>query len=162
MRVWFRAHRRLLWAGCAVAAVVTLVYFGAAVASGETPSVASAVLQPIIVLWSAAAIVGLFLLGQRYARTPRDSGLRRFFAYGSDRSFAVFLVHPAFIWLVQRYGHWWLTNVSPLPRTLGVYVVVVAGSVLVAEIIRRSPLSLVLAGRPMIRPRRARTPAAVA
>ena len=66
--------------------------------TGTAPVDASAVLQPVMIVWSVAALAGLFLLGVRYAeRRTAGSDLDRALALGSDRSFGVFLVHPAIL-----------------------------------------------------------------
>ncbi|WP_375490009.1 acyltransferase [uncultured Jatrophihabitans sp.] len=157
LRDWLSRHRRATAVGCALAACVTLGYYVSQLDIGVTPTTASAVLQPITILCTAAAVLTMFLLGQRYAQLPANQSLRRMVDTASDRSFAVFLVHPAFIWFFPRIDHGWgAAHVNNVLYVIGLYVAVLAASVVTAEVLRRIPLSLVLTGRPMLRRSRVR------
>ena len=58
---------------------------------------AADVLQPVMILWTAALTAGLLVLGLRYAARRRPGGCRRPSREGARISFGVFLVHPLVI-----------------------------------------------------------------
>jgi peptidoglycan/LPS O-acetylase OafA/YrhL len=127
---------------------------------GHVASNAATVLQPVMLLWSCAAIGGLFVAGAWWA-DHRRAGSRadRALAIGSDRSFGVFLVHPGVLWLLMQGQSRWVTGLHGLPLTVAAYALVVAGSLALTELFRRSPLSLALTGRNRMRPRPEAAPA---
>lgn len=160
VRAWTATYRRPLAVAVVVAAGLTLAYYAAELSTGESPRAACAVLQPIMLFWSPAAVLGLFLIGRRYAAAPATSALRSAVKFASDRSFGIFLVHPLVIWTAGQFIDRWTTQHIANPwRTFTMYVVAVTGAVLVTEVLRRIPVSLILTGRPMLRRRRADTPA---
>ncbi len=66
----------------------------------------------------------------------------------SDRSFGVFLMHPVLllVWMLGPAG--WLSSRMPaLWSTMLAFTAVVSASLLVVELFRRSPISLVLTGK---------------
>ncbi|MFN2533988.1 MAG: hypothetical protein ABR528_01905, partial [Pseudonocardiaceae bacterium] len=66
----------------------------------------------------------------------------------SDRSFGVFLVHPMLLWAWMLGPAGWLASRLPtLWSTILAFVAVVSVSLLMVELLRRSPLSLVLTGK---------------
>jgi len=77
----------------------------------------------------------------------------RFVEAAAARSFGVFLVHPAILWL--------LTTVPDAPaarpqrpwETVLTYVVTIVAALTFVEIVRRTPLRLALTGKPRRRPR---------
>jgi peptidoglycan/LPS O-acetylase OafA/YrhL len=139
----------VMWAIGAVFVVVVAVYVGR-VAAGTAPAEASVVLQPVMLPWAMAAIAGLLLLGTVYARNLGGTW-QRVVEIGSDRSFGIFLVHPLGLWLLLWVGDGWVGRTVPNPAlTIVAYVVVVVASVIATEVMRRSPLSLPLTGRPML------------
>jgi peptidoglycan/LPS O-acetylase OafA/YrhL len=141
-------HRRGLLVTIGVAAVVAEVWYLVAVHRGYVPVDAAAVLQPVMLGWSVAAIAGLALLGLAYSdRRIAGSRLDRALSYGSDRSFGVFLVHPAVLWLLLEAQGRWLPGLNAFVLTVAAYLCVVAGSIAVIEVFRRSRLSLLLTGR---------------
>ncbi|GAA1873681.1 acyltransferase [Pseudonocardia ailaonensis] len=133
--------RRLPWV---VAAVVVVSGAGAelwylrSVAAGQPAAFAADVFQPVMIVWSVAVVAGFFTLGTVW-RVPRVIDL------ASERSFGVFLVHPAILWALTVAG-----TVLALPSpwsSVVAYLAAVAGSLLVVEILRRTPLSLPLTGK---------------
>jgi poly(3-hydroxybutyrate) depolymerase/peptidoglycan/LPS O-acetylase OafA/YrhL len=126
---------------------------------GETPSVASGVFQPVVILETFAYAWGLLTVGLRWA----DAGARhrRLISAGSDCSFGIYLAHPLVLQgLLMLAGHAGVLNAvrhappaAEVAALLGVGVPVVYGvSWGLAFLLRRSPLSLVLTGREMARP----------
>jgi hypothetical protein len=66
----------------------------------------------------------------------------------SDRSFGIFLSHPLVLWVLLWVGGGWVETTVPTPwLTPFAYVVVVLLAFVIADLTRRTPLSLPLAGR---------------
>ena len=115
--------------------------------AGQKASTAAAVLQPIMLLWSTAIIAGLFAVGV-VVSDRAGAATRRFISWASDRSFAIFLVHPAVLSLLLTLG---ITHGLPRPWvTVVAYVAVVLAAAGLAELMRRTPMSLPLTGRPRL------------
>jgi peptidoglycan/LPS O-acetylase OafA/YrhL len=100
--------------------------------------------------WGTAVALGLVAIGTLWADRRRPGGRgTRFVARASDRSFGIFLSHPVFIWLAVGLGSDWLTGMVAQPwLTLVVYIGVIVCAVALTEVLRRTPLSLALTGRP--------------
>jgi poly(3-hydroxybutyrate) depolymerase/peptidoglycan/LPS O-acetylase OafA/YrhL len=125
---------------------------------GETPSVASAVFQPVVILETFAFAWGLLAVGLRWA----DAGARhrRLMSAGADCSFGIYLAHPLVLQgLLILAGHAGVLSAvrhapaaAEVAALLGICVPVVYGvSWVLAFLLRRSPLSLMLTGREMVR-----------
>lgn len=122
------------------------------VRGGMPPEVANDVFMPHLIVFYVLTIAALYTVGQWWAtRRTADSRSVRVVTYGSDRSFAVFLLHPL---ALQLLAPW----VVPMVRAMGtlwgttvLYLCVVAISLVAAEIVRRVPGSLWMTGRPMVR-----------
>ncbi|SOD71457.1 surface polysaccharide O-acyltransferase-like enzyme [Jatrophihabitans sp. GAS493] len=142
-------HRGVIGSALLPVALIAIGVFSLQLGAGWTPIHASAVLQPVMVIWSIAAVSGLFALGSLWSeRRVPGAWLDRGLAYGSDRSFGIFLVHPAVLAYVLDVG--WLRRTPAVPQTLLAYAATVAGSVVVVELFRRTPLSRPLTGRSML------------
>jgi peptidoglycan/LPS O-acetylase OafA/YrhL len=153
VRAWVSTHRPGISGFVLASGLVTLAWYFTAERNGRTPIGAAAVLQPVMLLWSVAAIAGLFALGSYWAQhRTAGSGLDRALEVGSDRSFGVFLVHPMVLWFVLEYAH--VRQLSSLPLTVAAYSLTVLGSLVAVELFRRLALSLPLTGRPRLRRRR--------
>jgi len=149
---WVRAHP--------VTVVVVLLCTGAAAEEWYLRSVhhgvplmaASDVFQAVMVPWCLAAITALFALGVAWADRRGTRLGSQVIKVGSDRSFGVFLVHPMLLlaWMLSPAG-WLSTRIPALWSTIFAIVAVTSGSMLVVELIRRSPLSLMLTGKPRSR-----------
>ncbi|TPW70995.1 acyltransferase [Schumannella sp. 10F1B-5-1] len=146
---WVRGNRRLIAVITAVGALVLLTWWWIAHLQGLSLYRAGTPLQPIMMVWSAAIGLGFLALGTWWAdRRDPASFTARAVDQASDRSFAIFLIHPLLIWVLGWAGAGWLASVVPSPwLTLLVYVTVIAGSIVFAEIARRTPASLPLTGR---------------
>jgi surface polysaccharide O-acyltransferase-like enzyme len=148
---WVRAHRAAI-AGIVVAgAVVTIgVYALQQLLLGMSPGRAAAAMQPVTVLWGACVGLGFLAIGTWWAdRRVEGSWTARAVNRASDRSFGIFLVHPLVIWALLEVADGAVAKAIPAPwLTIVVYVVVVVVSFLFADVVRRTPLSLPLAGRP--------------
>jgi peptidoglycan/LPS O-acetylase OafA/YrhL len=153
LREFVHRHPRGLVTTIFAAAAGAEIWYLVAVNDATSPVRASAVLQPATLVWSLAAVVGLFMLGSAYAdRRVAGSRTDRGLARASDRSFGVFLVHPLILWLLLEAQVRVLPDVNPTLLTVVAYVLVVAGSLAVTEVFRRTPLSLLLTGRRVLRP----------
>jgi peptidoglycan/LPS O-acetylase OafA/YrhL len=141
---WLRTHRRAVIAGTLLGAVAMEgLYFGS-IAAGVRADTASDAVQPALQLWAVVLTAGLFAAATRWtdAGTPRLGWVDR----SSDLSFGVYLVHPLLIvgLLLLPFA-----AAPPAAVTAGVVTVLaLAGSLLVAELARRTPASLPLTGRP--------------
>ncbi|ADG78236.1 acyltransferase [Tsukamurella paurometabola] len=128
------------------------------------PIVASAVFQPAnfvlyVALVAAVYTTGLLLARHRH-RVPR---LTRFAAYGTKRSFGVFLVHvmvlSALLLPKTADGTPWLTAVLPSPvGTVVAYVITIVVTLGIVELLSRAPKAQWWVGRPRQKPRPARSP----
>jgi poly(3-hydroxybutyrate) depolymerase/peptidoglycan/LPS O-acetylase OafA/YrhL len=135
-------------------------YCAELLAGGEPPVVASIVFQPVVVVESLGLAWGLLAAGLRWS--DRGAKGRRIAAIGADCSFGIYLAHPlvlqGLVLLARNVGVQQPVINAPAPVELavllGVCVPVVYGvSWLLTFGLRRTPLSLVLAGRPMLETR---------
>jgi len=108
----------------------------------RAPRDAAAVLQPAMLPTSAGAAILLYLAGTHWAEGPRRhaSTVR----VASDISFGVYLAHPIILTVLLEHGLGSLP--SPLATLLGFFVPL-AGAAALTLAARRTPLSLLLAGR---------------
>jgi peptidoglycan/LPS O-acetylase OafA/YrhL len=147
---WVRSHRRLISVLTALTAVATLVVYVIQWENGLTLSQSANPVQPSIMVWSLAIGLAFLAIGTTWADRRKPGGrFARVVELASDRSFGIFLAHPLVLWFLLWVGNGWLSHEIPRPwLTLVMYVAVVAGSIAVVEVARRSPLSLALTGRP--------------
>ncbi len=99
--------------------------------------VATDVFQPVMIPWVVAVCALFWAAGTAWRP--------RWVARASDRSFGVFLVHPAILWALTVGG---TVELIPAPwSSVVAYAVAVGGSLLIVEVLRRTPLCLVLTGK---------------
>ncbi|MCU1529786.1 MAG: hypothetical protein JWP75_3549 [Frondihabitans sp.] len=155
---WIRQHRALSgWLALAGAALSIGVYvFNLSL--GFSPVKASTALQPVTIVWSVPVILGFLALGTKWAdQRVAGSRMARLVDTASDRSFGIFLAHPFLIWLLLLAGGGWLARTIPSPwLSFVLYALVVVCTVALIEVVRRTPLSLPLTGRPYTSRRAAR------
>jgi peptidoglycan/LPS O-acetylase OafA/YrhL len=146
---WVRRHRPTIAVITAVSGLVTMGVFLLAIAAGDSYAGAVTPLQPIVMVWGVAVCFAFLGIGTVWADRRRPNGIgTRFVNVASDRSFGIFLSHPLFIWLLLWVGDDWFEKNMPTPwLTLVIYLLVVAGAIVLTEIARRTPLSLPLTGR---------------
>jgi peptidoglycan/LPS O-acetylase OafA/YrhL len=147
---WIRGHRRLIGVIVLAGAVFMIaVYLGQHWLLGQSLSTAATPLQPATMVWAVCVGLGFLAVGTWWADRRRPQGR---FARGvdrvSDRSFGVFLAHPLVLWVLLWVGADWVPDTIAKPwLTLVAYVIVVLVSYVIADLARRTPLSLPLAGR---------------
>jgi peptidoglycan/LPS O-acetylase OafA/YrhL len=111
------------------------------------PRRAASVLQPATAFSCVSAVIVLYLVGSRWASGPRRG--ERTVAVLSDASFGVYLAHPLVLQLLLDHG---LGNTgqkipAPLATVIGI-VAAAVGGLAITLAARRTPMSLLLAGRP--------------
>ena len=140
-----RNRRRLL----AVAGVSAVVAIGAYVAQLRIMQnyQASSVLQPAMIASCVAAVIVIYLIGNRWASGPRR-GLR-LVAVGSEISFGVYLAHPLVLKLLTDHGFGGGEAWAPGPVIAFIaYLLTAIGATAIAYAVRRTPFALPLGGRP--------------
>ncbi|MHA3701299.1 acyltransferase [Jatrophihabitans sp. YIM 134969] len=152
IRAWVPAHTRGILLTVVGTAVLTEAFFALEVATGMGAQRAATVLQPAMFPWSIVATAGLLSLGVLWSRShAADSTQARWLRTASDRSFGVFLVHPAVLWFLLWLASDRLADVLTGPgATVLAYLVVVVGAVGFTELARHTPVSMPLTGRPSL------------
>jgi peptidoglycan/LPS O-acetylase OafA/YrhL len=147
---WVVEHRRWVIAALPVAATVLLTVYWVQVPSRGGLG-ASSPLQPIMVLWSVAALGVLYLLAV-WIMERGAPGLRNAFSYLAQLSFGVYLAHPMVLdfvlALLRRTG---LMAPSVWVSLIALLCTVVL-TVAVCSALHRTPLSLALMGRARLAP----------
>ena len=141
-----RHSRRLLWAVAAVG-VANEVYYLLVQASDHNPGYASDLYQPVSEVWFAAAIVGVYLLGCRYAARLAESGpsrTSRLVTYYSDASGGIYLSHVLVLQLV-------FSGLAPLALPWGataaiLFVTTVTGATVLVAVFLRTPVRRIVTG----------------
>ncbi|MGJ0118224.1 acyltransferase [Williamsia sp. MIQD14] len=154
---WVRSHGWWILVGLLVSAVFAYVTYAQRVDSGQTPVDAGFALNPTLQPFIFFAITALYSVAVRWSdrrdRTPR---FNRVVAYASNRSFAIFLAHVLVLQLlilprIDVHSKGWFEQHLGVPwATIVVYLLTVAITLVVAEVLRRAPLALYLTGRPRI------------
>ncbi|HEX6492736.1 MAG TPA: acyltransferase [Candidatus Dormibacteraeota bacterium] len=160
IRAWTLAHRRLVLGGTVTSiAAAVAAFLVQRLVLGETTADASGVFQPVVVVDSLAIAWTFFTAGVSWVE--RGMPLRRVVLALSDSSFGIYLAHPLVLMGMTRIaGPLGLLSAStraPLGLVLPIVVVVVVPLVYViaalpALLLRRTPLSLAMSGRPQRRP----------
>ena len=145
---WVRQHPAIVVAAFLVTGIAAEWWYLSSVRAGVPVPTAGDVFQAVMVPWCLAVITALFALGAAWAQGPRTGLGSHLIKTSSDRSFGVFLVHPLLLWAWMLGPAGWLSTRMPAPwSTIVAFGAAVAGSLLVVELLRRSPLSLVLTGK---------------
>ncbi|MBM7365499.1 acyltransferase [Gordonia hydrophobica] len=104
-----------------------------------------------------AAVIAVYALGLHWAtyRRQHQPVFSKFVSYASNRSFPVFLVHVMVLTFLLRpqtdAGEKWFVAALPQPfATITVYLLTLAISLMVVEVLRRLPGALYLTGRPRL------------
>jgi peptidoglycan/LPS O-acetylase OafA/YrhL len=145
---WVRRNPVVVFGTLLLTGVAAEGWFLRSVHAGVPAVLASDVFQPVMVPWCAAVITALFALGVAWAARRGTGPGSRVVEISSDRSFGVFLVHPVALWAWTLGPSEWLSvRVPALYSTIVAFFAVVLASVLVVELLRCSPLSLMLTGK---------------
>ena len=153
---WVRRNRRAIGVATAAAALVTLGVYALQLILGFNVYRAATAYQPVVIGWSVAIGTGLLAAGTWWVDRRGPDAEHRLLDYLSDRSFGVFLAHPLVLWVVLTSFSALIAGWPAAVAAVLVYAIVVVGALLIADLARRSPLSLALAGRPRQRRDRAR------
>ena len=154
---WVRAHRTaIVWIVIGGALLMIGTYLGQHLLLGQSLYNAGTPLQPVTMVWAVCVGLGFLAFGTWWAdRRDPASRSARWVDVVSDRSFGIFLSHPLVLWVLLWVGGGWVEATVPKPwLTPVVYVVVVLIAFGIADLARRTPLSLPLAGRRFARSRR--------
>lgn len=149
-RGWILATALVLTAALAISSYLIRVFV-----DDQKPMDASSAFQPTLIPFLAVAIACLYAIALRWNDSWREFTPRFAAAvsWASNRSFGVFLAHVLVLFLILRpttsSGQPWILAHVPQPLgTLVTYLLTLAGSLLLVEILRRLPGSIYLTGRP--------------
>lgn len=154
-------HRELLNQWIRNRPVLISVLFGVGVlitmgaflirSSGGSAMLASLPAFPTILPWVVGATLGVYALCISWdRRAPADGRTARLAAAGAHRAFGVFALHPLVLWALDR----WLlpplnaAGVGTPTELVALFAGTLLGTVLIVEILLRTPLSKVLTARP--------------
>lgn len=130
-----------------LSAVVALAAYGAQLPF-MAPRTANQVVQPAMLFSCVAAILVVYIVATRWADGPRRH--QHLIEVLSDVSFGVYLAHPLVLALLLDYAGFANDGqrLAPALATVLGYVITAGGATLISLAARRTPLSLLLAGRP--------------
>ncbi len=141
-------HRSRQLLAVAFAAAVAAIGVYAVQLPFMAPRVANDVLQPGMALSCLGATIVVYAIGNRWARGPRRH--QALVETLSDASFGVYLSHPFVLQILLDYaGFGNAHQVMPAGlATVLAFVISATGGTAISLAFRRTPLSLVLTGRP--------------
>jgi peptidoglycan/LPS O-acetylase OafA/YrhL len=145
---WLTDHRRAILAGTLAGAVAMEVLYFVLIATGTRADAAADPVQPVMQLWAVVLVAGLGAAATRW--TAVGAPHVRWVDRASDLSFGVYLVHP--LLLLGLFGLPSMSSPPAAVTAIAATVLALGGSLLVAELARRTPASLPLTGRPRRRP----------
>jgi peptidoglycan/LPS O-acetylase OafA/YrhL len=148
---WLGEHRRAVLAGTLAGAVAMEVLYFVLVATGTRADAAADPVQPVMQIWAVVLVAGLGAAATRW--TAAGAPHVRWVDRASDLSFGIYLVHP--LLLLGLFGLPWMSSPPAAVTAVATTMLALGGSLLVAEIARRTPASLPLTGRPRRRPQEA-------
>ncbi|MFC3242214.1 acyltransferase family protein [Gordonia humi] len=132
-------------------------YFHRVLDNGAPTNDPNSAFEPTVLPFVMVAVVSIYAMGLHWSTHYREGSPRLATAvsYAANRSFPVFLVHVMVMFWILRAttdsGQPVILAHVPQPfGTIVVYLLVVAGSLAVTEILRRLPGSLYLTGRPRL------------
>ncbi len=156
---WVRGHMRLVgWLSVAGLGLTVSGYCLDHLVFGQNAAQASEVFQPSAILTTAAVVAGLYALGLRWADRP-DRRFKKTVAIAGDTSFGVYLAHPLVLQGVlmistpiivrtrQQLIPSWIVMIADLAVVVPA-IYLVCG--VTARLLRYTPLSLALTGRPRL------------
>lgn len=147
---WVRRNRTNIVVGGLIAAALAEYQFLLNVDIGQSPGHASAVFQPVMVIWDIAAVLAMYAIGSWWAERRRPGRLASGIQWGSDISFGVYLCHIMIIFYLLPVFD--MTNgphrrfPQPLDGILSLLLTAVIAAAF-STVAMRTPLSRVLVGR---------------
>lgn len=150
---WIRTHLPVVFVAPLVTGAAVELWYRHSVATGATAQFAADVFQPVIIPWTVSIVAAVWGVGTVWAdRRDRWRG-SRFVEAAAARSFGVFLVHPAILWLLATVPNAHAARLQRPWETVLTYVVTIVAALTFVEMVRRTPLRLALTGKPWRRPR---------
>ena len=160
VEAWVRRHVVLVLVAPVPTGLAVEATYRWSIAHGASAQFAADVFQPVLIPWSVAVVAACYAAGLLWAdRRERWPGSRLVEA-AAARSFGVFLVHPAVLWLLTTGPDSPAARLHRPWETAVTYLAAVVTSLVLVELARRTPLCLPLTGKPFRRTRPA--PASVA
>jgi peptidoglycan/LPS O-acetylase OafA/YrhL len=147
---WVMDHWALVIGAIPLAASVLIWAYRAQLPSRGALG-ASSPLQPIMMLWSVAALGGLYLLAV-WIMGRGTPTVRAIFSYGAQLSFGVYLAHPMVLDLVLAVFRGFGMFVPAVWVSLAALACTVVLTVAVCAALHRTRLSTPLMGRPRLAP----------
>jgi peptidoglycan/LPS O-acetylase OafA/YrhL len=146
---WVRANTRTVVVLVGTALVLDLAVYVVQVAAGLNPLVAAEPLQPVFVLWGAAACLGLLAIGLRYSDTRRPGALSSGITEAARISFGVYLAHPLVLTAtLDLFGLSHGASGLPVPVALVIaWTATAVGSTVLVELLSRTPVAVAFTGR---------------
>lgn len=140
----------------ATGALAVGVYLGGVWFAGKPVHDNNSAFHPTLLPFMITAIACLYAAALQWGQHWREftPWFARAVSFASNRSFGVFLGHVLVLWLLlhPKSGDqpWLLATLGQPWGTLVVYLLTIAGSLLLVELLRRLPGSLYLTGRPRL------------
>lgn len=169
---WLRAHIAPVITCCLLGTAFSIGAYTLSTSSGNVPLQSNTPWNPLYLPWLLSGLVALWLIAMAWDGM-RQSGLAvgaQAVSYATIRAFGVFAVHPLLLDIEARLGFFDLLNrwlpTSPALRTTILVVLTLAASLIVVDLILRTPVSRWIVARdPVARPwrrisRRRTSPAA--
>ncbi|MFC4946285.1 acyltransferase [Pseudonocardia sp. GCM10023141] len=149
VEAWIRGHPVLVVAGFVLTGAAAEGWYWWSIVQGVGAQFATDVFQPLMIPWSVAVVAVFFVIGSAWSDRRAGGRFSRMVEGASDRSFGVFLVHPAILWAVTVAGvDSPAAQLTPPWSSFAAYAVAVVGSLLIVEVLQRTPLATPLTGRP--------------
>lgn len=144
---WIRGHTGVVVGAFVVTGVAAEAWYQVTVPTVGA-IVATDVFQPVMIPWVVSVVAAFWAIGAAWSDRRAGGPASRFVERASDRSFGVFLVHPVILWALTFGAPDSVAALLPAPwSSVVVYSAAVVGSLLIVEVLRRTPLSLVLTGK---------------
>lgn len=152
--VWLRRHARAVALGAAAAALGGEGWYAFNLRIGQAPAVASGVFQPVLLALVVGTVAGLWLLAEHLPGAhPPGGRVWRLVHAGSNASFGIYLAHMVPLTILVLPGVEARPGLGRLawPALAAVrFVLVLGGAAALVWVLRWTPLSQVLTGRPSL------------
>ena len=153
---WLRVHWVLVVTCALASAALSVTAYWVATSPGEVPWLANSPWNPVNLPWLVCGFA-LLWLGATVWDDRRRSGKRsgtRFVSWATKRAFGVFAVHPLMLDILARAGYFdrlfeWLPG-APAVRAIVLIVTTLVLSLLLVDVLLRTPVSRYLVARPRI------------